>query len=631
MGAEPDIAKKSGSSAVTTAERHDLSKWTAHPKFALALRLAATAVPIGAGMLAIRIVTTVVAKPDGLVPLVLWFGAALVLAFVALRSVERVTRRLLPLAALFKMSLVFPDRAPRRFGVALRTGTVHQLEGRMEQLKAAPDSVDVVDAAETLIALVDLIGKHDRLTRGHCERVRAYSDLIAQELGLAMDDREKLHWSALLHDVGKLGVDATILSKPGRPSNSEWAAIRTHPTMGADLLLPLIPWLGDWTRASSDHHERWDGAGYPNGLAGVEISLAGRIVAVADSYDVMTAARSYKKPIGPEKARAELADNAGSQFDPEIVRAFLNVGLGNVDAVVGSAAWISQFPGLAQSASTAATAAGTTLTVSTLAALTAFAGITAGPAHPADASGGGSSGIEAVVASVPDVEIASPVAETTGSGPTGSLPVTAENAPRRPAAGASAVEALPARSTAVDVAADPDVPPSSASMASPDEPAAPVVSTTTSFVPSPVTTAAPAVPVVSTTTSFVPSPVTTAAPVVSTTTSSSVPSPVTTAALVVSTTSTSLVPSPVTTAAPVVSTTTTPAGVVQTATSPGGSITVSFTPGAVSVLSVDPAPGYTYWTNRIKPSHVQIVFENGVSSYKIKARWLSGAPSLTVE
>ncbi len=187
-----------------------------------------------------------------------------------------------------------------------------------------------------------------------------------------------------MHDVGKLQVSADILSKPGKPTDEEWSEVRSHPALGGELLAPLTPWLGGWIRAAADHHERFDGGGYPNGLAGEEISLGGRIVAVADAYDVMTAVRSYKTPSSPEIARAEIAANAGSQFDPDVVRAFLNVGDGKINAVAGSVAWISQFPGLAQTASTIASTGGTAATAAALTALSVTAGFGTGRSFTTD-------------------------------------------------------------------------------------------------------------------------------------------------------------------------------------------------------------------------------------------------------
>lgn len=182
------------------------------------------------------------------------------------------------------------------------------------------------------------------MTRGHSERVRAYTDLIAQEMELDPEDAARLRWAALIHDIGKLEVPEEILNKDGRPTDEEWGLIRGHPDAARSRLEALTPWLGEWALAAFEHHERWDGRGYPRGLAGEEISRAGRIVAVADAYDVMTAPRSYKPSLPAEQARAELAANAGTQFDPEVVPAFLAVSLGRSRALAGPLAWLAQLP-----------------------------------------------------------------------------------------------------------------------------------------------------------------------------------------------------------------------------------------------------------------------------------------------
>ena len=174
----------------------------------------------------------------------------------------------MPLAALLKLALVFPDEAPSRFRTALRAGTTAELEGRLEQAQEGADADTPVEAAERLLGFVAALSAHDRVTRGHSERVRAYSQMIAKELHLGRDEVDRLNWAALLHDIGKLGVPAEVLNKPGEPTAEEWELIRSHPEHGARLAEPLRAWLGEWTDAVSDHHERWDGTGYPNGTAG---------------------------------------------------------------------------------------------------------------------------------------------------------------------------------------------------------------------------------------------------------------------------------------------------------------------------------------------------------------------------
>ena len=168
--------------------------------------------------------------------------------------------------------------------------------------------------------------------------------MIAKELHLGRDEVDRLNWAALLHDIGKLEVPAEVLNKPGRPTDAGVELIRRHPELGAQLAEPLRAWLGEWTNAISDHHERWDGAGYPSGSAGEQISLAGRIVAVADVFDVITSARSYKDSGNAITAREEIASCAGDQFDPRVVRAFLSISLGRLRLAMGPLSWLAQAP-----------------------------------------------------------------------------------------------------------------------------------------------------------------------------------------------------------------------------------------------------------------------------------------------
>src|SRR5262249_18705116 len=181
------------------------------------------------------------------------------------------------------------------------------------------------------------------------ERVRAYADLLGRQLELDEASLTKLHWAALLHDVGKLDVSPDILTKKGKLTDAEWDVMREHPAQSNRWLRPLVPWLGEWALAATEHHERYDGGGYPNGVAGEEILLAGRIVAVADAFDVVTAAGSVKKPLPRGQARRGLTDNAGTQFDPQVVRAFLQVSLDDLYRVMGPVAWLAAVPALFRS------------------------------------------------------------------------------------------------------------------------------------------------------------------------------------------------------------------------------------------------------------------------------------------
>ncbi len=325
------------------------SRWSGRPLQAIALRTIVYAAPLVGSIVFVHYASKVVPAPAGsLVLFLVWWLALSTLATGVLVVVDRSCRRLLPLAALLKLSLVFPDEAPSRFQIAMRSGSVDDLAGRISAAKDAAATATPSEAAGRLLELVAALNIHDRLTRGHCERVRAYSVMIGQELGLSSDELDLLNWAALLHDVGKLQVPGEILTKDGRPTDEEWDVLRQHPELGDELVAPIREWLGRWTDAVGYHHERWDGGGYPHGLEGEEIPLAGRIVAVADSFDVITSARSYKTASAAENGRMEIARCAGTQFDPRVVRAFLAVSLGRMRFVMGPLSWLAHAPLLAR-------------------------------------------------------------------------------------------------------------------------------------------------------------------------------------------------------------------------------------------------------------------------------------------
>jgi hypothetical protein len=275
----------------------------------------------------------------------LWVSVAAIGSLLTLVVFERAARRLLPLAALLNVSLLFPDKAPARFAVARRAGTPRELRERMEAARSS-GQVDHAQDLATVIELVLALNVHDRASRGHSERVRVFTDLLTTELRLPEEDRVRLRWAALLHDVGKLEVPASLLNKPSAPDEAEWIVLRRHPDDGARMVAPLLPWLGEWGAAVVQHHERYDGTGYPRGLKGHDISLGARIVSVADVYEVMTAPRPYKRPMSVVASRQELIRVAGTQLDPAIVRAFLNISTGNLWRTIGIGAWIAQIPTL---------------------------------------------------------------------------------------------------------------------------------------------------------------------------------------------------------------------------------------------------------------------------------------------
>ena len=175
------------------------------------------------------------------------WGVIAAASLLTLVVFERAARRLLPLAALLNLSLIFPDKAPARFAVVRRTGRPADLQ---ESLRRAHETGRDDDARrmQTIIELVLALSVHDKASRGHSERVRVFTDLLADELKVPEMGRNRLRWAALLHDIGKLEVPATILNKPGKPDDDEWAALHRHPEEGARLVAPLLPWLGEWGR-----------------------------------------------------------------------------------------------------------------------------------------------------------------------------------------------------------------------------------------------------------------------------------------------------------------------------------------------------------------------------------------------
>lgn len=315
------------------------------PNAALTLRVALGLIPLTLSVVAARIFDRVFPDRLGLSRFAWWFVLSLV-ATAVLLAVDKSARRLVPLSVLLRMTLIFPDQAPSRFRVALRSTNTTRLKKHIADLQSGTLQVDdSSQAAALMLELVAALSMHDRLTRGHCERVRAYTELVMAELDFSEEEASYLRWSALLHDIGKLMVPASILQKEGKLTEAEWRTIKSHPAEGERLTRPLATWLGEWRNAVLQHHERFDGSGYPQGLAGRNIHLAARIVAVTDAYDVMTSTRSYKKPMPPRDARIELARCAGSHFDPVIVRAFLNVSLGRLRFALGPLSWLANVPG----------------------------------------------------------------------------------------------------------------------------------------------------------------------------------------------------------------------------------------------------------------------------------------------
>jgi len=176
----------------------------------------------------------------------------------------------------------------------------------------------------TLEALVTALDAREHETKAHSHRVREYTLRLGQELGLKHEDLIQAGRGALLHDVGKIGVRDSILLKPGNLSEEEWVEMRKHPEIGYNIL-QSIEFLAPAAEIVRCHQERWDGKGYPDGLAGLEIPLGARIFAIVDTMDAMTSDRPYRKALSFEAALREIRTCAGTQFDPRIAEAFLRI------------------------------------------------------------------------------------------------------------------------------------------------------------------------------------------------------------------------------------------------------------------------------------------------------------------
>ncbi|MCK5533591.1 HD-GYP domain-containing protein, partial [bacterium] len=175
----------------------------------------------------------------------------------------------------------------------------------------------------TIKSIAEAIDAKDPYTRGHCERIRKYTVLIAEKFGFSEKEKRNIEIAALLHDVGKIGVPEAVLTKEGTLTEKEWKKIKKHPVMG-EQILSSIKQLEEVLPVIRHHQERFDGSGYPDKLEGNDIPLASRIIAVVDSFDAMTSERPYRRnSFSDEMALKEIEIKAGSQFDPQCVQAFL--------------------------------------------------------------------------------------------------------------------------------------------------------------------------------------------------------------------------------------------------------------------------------------------------------------------
>ena len=177
---------------------------------------------------------------------------------------------------------------------------------------------------ESIQAIARTIDAKDEYTNGHSIRVGAYSKIIAENLGMSSDEVDNIYYIALLHDIGKIAIPDSILNKPGRLTDEEFAVMKSHTTRGAAILkgISTIPQI---IEGAKSHHEKYDGSGYPEGLKGEDIPFVARIICCADCFDAMASKRVYKAPFSLDVITNEFERCAGTQFDPQISRVVVDL------------------------------------------------------------------------------------------------------------------------------------------------------------------------------------------------------------------------------------------------------------------------------------------------------------------
>ncbi|MEX0800257.1 MAG: HD domain-containing phosphohydrolase [Dehalococcoidia bacterium] len=229
---------------------------------------------------------------------------------------------LIPLAARDRVSGVMFLAGPR--GADLRDRKLLEAVGMVVGLALENMRLTNREYESIMQVLCSALDMRDSATEGHSQRVSRMTGMVSQQMGLASADIRLIERAAALHDIGKIGVADAVLSKPGPLSDEEWVEMRRHPRLGYEIVegIEALRNAADIVHA---HHERYDGAGYPRGIAAGEIPIGARIFAVVDAYDAMTSHRPYRRARSHREAVEEIVRNSGTQFDPGVVQAFLEV------------------------------------------------------------------------------------------------------------------------------------------------------------------------------------------------------------------------------------------------------------------------------------------------------------------
>jgi putative nucleotidyltransferase with HDIG domain len=256
-------------------------------------------------------------------------AGSIALALVLLTSLASSASVVKPITTLTsKLESLPPDGVPPSLEIAASTREVDQLVASFNrasvQIREARDRTKRAHT-QFIEAMASAVDARDVYTLGHSRRVSEYAIRLARRIGVPESELETLRVGGLLHDVGKIGVPDAVLRKPGRLSSEEFELIKEHPTIGRRIV-EHVDGFSEYLPIIELHHENFDGSGYPSGLTGPETPLLARLVHVVDAYDAMTSDRPYRRGMTHEQAAEILRENAGSQFDPEMVVAFLELG-----------------------------------------------------------------------------------------------------------------------------------------------------------------------------------------------------------------------------------------------------------------------------------------------------------------